>query len=772
MTAAAPRSRLSDRLHLRHALLEAVSRWPFRRKLTLLLLMSSAMALLTASAALILSHYHNDRQSADRRFAQIADVIASNVTAAIVFDDADTVREILTSVRRIADIDAVHVYDADGREIGDTVKPGHEGAPGAEHPMPADQANQAGIAIANARVLAPVMLNGVRVGTVTFDVSRSSFAENFSASYQVAIAVFLLGLGLSFGVGLVLRSMVFGPIERLTETMQAIGDSGDFSTRLEDERDPDFQRIAQSFNYMLGEIESRQEQLSAALVEVRAARDAEQISEAKSQFMANMSHELRTPLNAIIGYAEVLKEDLAETELVHSREDVGWIYSSARQLMALINGVLDFSKISAGKMAIEVQSFALEPLLAEVEAMLEPMAAASGNALEVRLAHPVGLLKTDPTKLRQCLLNLGSNACKFTQDGTICIAVHARDETIVFDVVDSGKGIEAALIPSLFEPFTQGDASITRRYGGTGLGLPITRELARLMGGTVSVESAPGQGSVFTLEIRREMPAGGVPVLLPAEAPKGVPVLVIDAQPEDFGQLARIAEAHGYRLILAQDPEKAPELIRRLHPRLLILDLDMPAIGQSALLDALRTDPAMIDLPVVTTSRSYRNNRPIDVGACEHLAKPLDEDRFMALLALYTRSQHGTILIVEDDLATAALYRRAVEQIGFAVTVAASCEKALELIEQDQPALIISDLGLPGMSGFDLVDAVASLRPGRVIPIVVMTGRKLSREQIARLHGKTVELEFKGGLSPRMIAQLAATHALRSEPGPTPSERG
>lgn len=770
MTGAAPRSRLADRMRLRHALLEAVSRWPFRRKLTLLLLMSSAMALLTASAALILSHYHNDRQSADRRFAQIADVIASNLTAAIVFDDADTVREILTSVRRIADIDAVHVYDADGREIGETVKPGHEGAPGADHRMPASKASQAGITIANARVLAPVMLNGVRVGTVAFDVSRSSFAENFSASYQVAIAVFLLGLGLSFGVGLVLRSMVFGPIERLTETMQAIGDSGDFSTRLEDERDPDFQRIAQSFNYMLSEIESRQEQLSAALAEVRAARDAEQISEAKSQFMANMSHELRTPLNAIIGYAEVLKEDLAETELAHSREDVGWIYSSARQLMALINGVLDFSKISAGKMAIEVQSFALEPLLAEVEAMLEPMAAASGNALEVRLAHPVGLLKTDPTKLRQCLLNLGSNACKFTQNGTIRITVREVGESIVFDVADSGKGIEAALIPSLFEPFTQGDASITRKYGGTGLGLPITRELARLMGGTVSVESMPGQGSVFTLEIRRQVPAGGVP--MPAEAPKGVPILVIDAQPEDFGQLARIAETRGYRLILAQDPGEAPEIIRHHHPRLLILDLDMAAIGQSALPDALRSDPAMSDLPVVTTSRSYRNNRPIDVDACEHLAKPLDEDRFMALLALYTRPQHGTILIVEDDPATAALYRRAVEQIGFTVMVAASCETALELIEQVQPALIISDLGLPGMSGFDLVDTVASLRPGRVIPILVMTGRKLSREQIARLHGKTVELEFKGGLSPRMIAQLAATHALRSEPGQPPSEKG
>lgn len=776
-------SRLADRI-----VHERIARWPFRNKLTLLMLTSAGIALFIASMALIATHYRHDRQSADRRYLQIADVIASSITAAVVFRDEATVLESIASVRRIADIDAVAVFDERGRRIAYYAKQAvaADSLPGGAARLP-DAQGAGAAAIAGSAVVAPIELHGNRVGSVVMLVSRNSFADNFRASYPSAIAVFLVGLGLAYAVGRMLRTMVFGPIDRLNQAMQAIGDSGDFSTRLADERDPDFNQITQSFNYMLGEIESRKVALSAALEEVREARDAEQISEAKSQFMANMSHELRTPLNAIIGYAEVLMEDLAQTDLDQSYEDVSWIYRSAEQLRALINSVLDFSKISAGKMTIEVREFDPVELLAEVEGMLEPMAQAGGNVLEVRACPSVGLVRNDPTKLKQCLLNLGSNACKFTHGGTVSITAYQNGDTLVVEVIDTGEGIDPDAIAGLFEPFIQGDASTTRKHGGTGLGLPITRELARMMGGDVMASSEPGCGSIFMLEIASDAgvpdsdgsPADAPAVAGPtdaaddagdADAPaaNGGAVVVIDDAPgpQDILRLVRQA---GHRVALAISVPDAFQQISARDTDLVLLDIDMVGADGWELLARTQNEPWAQTVPVVAIGLDSDRARPIAMGAADYLTKPVDPVDLGAILDLYTESGAGTVLIVDGDRQAAQRFRKAVEQLGYAARIADDAADALTILDADDIVLVLTDLseGQPG--GHELVDAIAA-RPDAVrLPVVVVTSGPVSREEIGRLRGKVRELHSRAGMSPRLLAQLVSTHA---EPGRAVASQG
>ena len=762
-----------------------LARCPFRSKLTLLMLLSAGTALLIACLALIATAYFNDRNASDRRYIQIADVIANNLTAATLFNDDEAIQESLGSISRVSDIIAVGVLNARGEMIAHFRNFGQADRPARAAPLWTRQSADTAIQISGDTVTAPILLHGRRIGTVVMVVSRASFKTNFLASYPVAIAVFLVGLLLSYGVALLLRWMVFGPIERLTQAMQRIGASGDFSTRLGQELDPDFNRIVQSFNYVLGEIESRNDTISDALIAVRAARDAEQISEAKSQFMANMSHELRTPLNAIIGYSEVLKEELNQAEFEQYYDDVSWIYSSAQQLMALINGVLDFSKISAGRMTIEVQEFDPVALLREVEGMLEPMAHTGNNTLRIAIDGGVRPLCNDPTKFKQCVLNLGSNACKFTHDGTICINAYERADKLVVEVVDTGDGIDPARLESLFEPFIQGDASTTRRYGGTGLGLPITRELARLMGGDVSASSEPFSGSIFALEVARDATAlsRDLPVAEPdnkvsitgpiavpeSEAPANATMVIIADEIADVELLSGLAVRSGWRVEALGNVGDGIRLIRSLQPQLAIIDLDLTGKSGWHALESLQSSPATREIPVVAISVHNGRHEVLALGASELLTKPVDRSEFAEILTLYAEAHLGTVLIVEDDQATARLFSRAMEQIGFSAMIAASAEEALSIVDRERVTLVVSDLGLPGMSGYDLIDNLALRSSGPRPPVIVVTGRPLNRTEVSRLTGKVLELHYKTGLSPRALAQIVATHA---RPGlPTRTEK-
>ncbi|NIP78698.1 MAG: hypothetical protein GWM90_05630, partial [Gemmatimonadetes bacterium] len=271
-------------------------------------------------------------------------------------------------------------------------------------------------------------------------------------------------------------------------------------------------------------------------------RDAEAANRAKSQFLANMSHELRTPLNAIIGYSEMLLEEAVEEEAEHLGADLRKISTAGKHLLALINDILDLSKIEAGKMELYLETFDLRDLLREVEATVAPLVARKGSRLEVRVPDDIGSMRADVTKVRQILLNLLSNAAKFTEAGRIDLTGRLEGDDVVLRIEDTGIGMTEEQMGRLFEAFTQAEAATTRTYGGTGLGLVISRRFARMMGGDITVESEPGVGTTFTVRLSRHvLPTPEDGVGLPEDTGTGMAgtVLVIDDDPRVHELLRR-----------------------------------------------------------------------------------------------------------------------------------------------------------------------------------------------------------------------------------------
>lgn len=461
---------------------------PFRAKLTVLTGSSVALALLLACFGLFGLQFQTDRTLASQRHAQLASVIASNVGPAVLFGDHEVAFETLASADAIKDVHVVEVVLNDGEVFSQYVRP------------ETDPATQS---VGKELFQSEIVIDGERVGSLRMQVAHRTIFDIIAETWGAILGLFLLCLALATLVSRVLNQMAFRPIEQLVEAMRSIERSGNFAMRLPPEHDRDFAVISTSFNSMLSVIERSSEALKKNANDLREARDeAEQASTAKSQFLANMSHELRTPLNAILGYAEVLRDELGRNGSEQSLEDVQWIHTSAQQLLELINGILDLSKIEAGKMELDCHDFKIGDLVGEVGKMLEPLAAQKDNRVSVHVAKDLGRARTDSVKVRQALLNLGSNACKFTEAGQIIIAARRAGQDAAITVSDTGIGMSEETIARLFEPFSQADTSTTRRFGGTGLGLAITQRFAEILGGRIEVDSKVGIGSSFTLIIQ------------------------------------------------------------------------------------------------------------------------------------------------------------------------------------------------------------------------------------------------------------------------------
>jgi signal transduction histidine kinase/CheY-like chemotaxis protein len=489
------------------------------------------------------------------------------------------------------------------------------------------------------------------------------------------------------------------------------------------------------------------EHLAQATREAQDARAAaEDADRAKSQFLANMSHELRTPLNAIIGYSEMLQEEAADLGQDDFTPDLQKINAAGKHLLTLLNDILDLSKIEAGKMDLYLETFALATMLRDVEATIQLLVEKNANTLVVHRSAHLGEMRADLTKVRQNLFNLLSNACKFTQGGTItlevsCAVVDGRD-WVTFRVSDTGIGMTAEQIAKLFQPFTQADTSTTRQYGGTGLGLAITKHFCQMMGGDIAVESVWGEGSTFRITLPAVVNDPRAPFAAAVESPSEAwplrtgTVLVIDDDPTVRELLQRALNKEGLRVVSAAGGEEGLRLARDLRPTAITLDVMMPGMDGWAVLTALKADAELADIPVIMLTIVDGQNLGYALGASDYLTKPVDRDRLLAILKKYpSQSPSPLVLVVEDDAATRELLQRLLGKEGWAVTTAENGQAALQRVAEQRPALILLDLMLPEMDGFQVVEALRRQDAWRSIPIVVVTAKDLTAADHARLNG-------------------------------------
>ncbi|CAN7322840.1 response regulator [Phyllobacterium sp. LjRoot231] len=484
-----------------------------------------------------------------------------------------------------------------------------------------------------------------------------------------------------------------------------------------------------------------------------ARRGAEVASHEKSRFLASMSHELRTPLNAIIGYSEMLIEDASDWDKPGFVADLGKIMGSGRHLLALINDVLDLSKIEAGKMELYIEPVSLKQLLAEVESTVAPLITKKGNRLTVTASVEPDEIETDKTKLRQNLFNLLSNAAKFTENDEIRLSVRRyqdeRGDLVEFAVSDNGIGMTEEQQAKLFQAFVQVDASTTRNYGGTGLGLAITQHFIKMMGGTIEVESEFGKGSTFrftipancTVPLAQETPQQ-------IEVPDGVrmrgTVLVIDDEARARKFISETVRGAGFRVIEAAGGEEGMAKMRKSRPDAIILDVIMPGQDGWSVLREIKSDKALRDIPVILATVVADREMGLAFGAAGHLVKPIDPRQLVEMLNAVAGAGRHDVLIVDDDPATRELFRRVLVREGWRVREATDGRRGLAELEAGRPTVMVLDLMMPNMDGFALLRAIHD-RPDLVdIPVVVVTSKDLTRDELDWLNTRASEVVRKG----------------------------
>ncbi|MGH7809375.1 MAG: response regulator, partial [Candidatus Binatia bacterium] len=479
----------------------------------------------------------------------------------------------------------------------------------------------------------------------------------------------------------------------------------------------------------------------------------------KSEFLANMSHELRTPLNAIIGYSEMLEEESQDLGQVNFIPDLQKIQGAGKHLMSLINNILDLSKIEAGKMDLYLEEFDIRQMLQEIVATIKPLIDKNGNTLQLRPSAEIGAMTADLTKVRQTLFNLISNAGKFTDRGTITLSVdRVRDagaEWIDFQVADTGIGMSAEQTGRLFQAFTQADNSTTRKYGGTGLGLAISQKFCNMMGGEITVDSVLGRGSTFKVRLPAQVAQFQSSRPHPVQRETADPnahsaplVLVIDDDPTVPDLMHRFLTKEGLRMAAAASGEEGLRLARELSPAVITLDVLMPGIDGWAVLTALKADPVLAEIPVIMLSIADEKHMGYALGAAEYLTKPIDWERLAEALQKYECIRPPCpVLIIEDDETMRTMLGRRLEKEKWTVIQATNGRTALEQMRKLRPELILLDLMMPEMDGFQFLDEVRKREEWRAIPVIVVTAKELTAEDRRRLNGSVEKILQKGAYS-------------------------
>lgn len=506
-------------------------------------------------------------------------------------------------------------------------------------------------------------------------------------------------------------------------------------------------------------VTQRTHELSLALEQSKAAKRA------TDTFVANMSHELRQPLNIIIGFTEAQLDEPDGFDPDTVAGDLKKTLMAAKHLLDMINDLLDLAKIEAGMLALSVAEFELPKLVEMLRVLAEPLMVKNQNKLVISIDPSVKKMRADERRVKQILINLLSNAAKFTDKGRVelQVAPEIRDGRpgLAFRVIDTGKGMSSEQASRLFQRFYQVDDTTTRSQGGTGLGLAISRSLCKLMDGEIGATSEPGKGSIFTLWLPGEVTsdpsarpshpdlkrapalAHALPGANGSEARSKV--LVVDDDDRVRELMERFLTKEGFQVLTAPNGVEGLRMAKELHPSVITLDVMMPGIDGWGILAALKTDATTQNIPVVIVSMVDEPNRGFALGASDYINKPIDWTRLGGILKRYIRGEAtAPILVIEDDEATRGLLRRFLEKEGFGVVEAENGKEGLARYREGKPAAILMDVGMPVMDGFQFVEELRKLDPLHSAPVIVLTGKDLSAAEQQRLTGGVSQILQKG----------------------------
>jgi len=637
-----------------------------KRKLTLITMLTSSIALILSSASFLIYDLVSFRHLLSQDLMTQAEIIGYNSAGAMEFKDEPAATATLSALTAKEDIVTAVLYKPDGKIFAHYIR-GKTAVPAF---LPSRlEGNGNRFEGGYLEVFHDVTLNGERLGTLFLQSDMRQWNER-AKRYANILIIFVLVSGLfAFLVSSKLQGLISKPILHLEDTMRMVSSNKNYAVRAVKTYSDEIGRLIDGFNTMLseiqqrdtalqstnGELKTRTQELEEEVFQRKQAQEellnakhlAEEANRAKSTFLANMSHELRTPLNAIIGYSEMLEEETRDSGKIENAQDLKKIQAAGKHLLSLINDVLDLSKIEAGKMGLHLETFDVPQVIEEMVTTLQPAAAKNANSIHVHLAENVSVMKADITKVRQILFNLLSNACKFTDHGNISvnvdqIKVEQRD-WIQFRVGDTGIGISAKQKENLFLEFAQADASIARKYGGTGLGLAITHRFVHLMKGQINVESEPGQGAIFTVQLPAQVAVETTesePLEGTSDASKALSktktdqdtILVIDDDPAVRDLMSRFLTKMEFNVVAAASGEEGFRLAKQVHPLLITLDVVMPDHDGWTVLNRLKSDSELAEIPVIMVTIVDNEARGLDLGASNYLIKPVNRERLADLI--------------------------------------------------------------------------------------------------------------------------------------------
>lgn len=496
---------------------------------------------------------------------------------------------------------------------------------------------------------------------------------------------------------------------------------------------------------------------------IKARDEALEATKTKSSFLANMSHELRTPMNAIIGYSEMLAEEAEEEGKKETVEDLKKIRSAGKHLLGLVDSILDLSKIESGRMQLHLENIEVMELIKGVESTIKPIFIKNKNEFNIQCPPGIGTIYGDLTKLRQSLFNILGNANKFTSEGKIELKVSRIEDGgsnwVEFEVSDTGIGMTNEQKEKIFNEFVQADSSTTRNFGGTGLGLTISKKFCEMMGGSISVESTPGIGSKFNIRIPGKetctINSGNLEQesILQVQQTSGKLVknrtkplvLVIDDDPYVGDLMTKNLTRNGYEVKVANHGETGLKLAKELLPNVITLDVMMPGIDGWAVLSSLKADNDLKDIPVIMISMIDEKEMGKTLGATEYVTKPINHRDLLELIEKHRIDEaNKNVLIVEDDENARDMVAKILKKNGFNPIKALNGKDGIEKVVGHNPGLILLDLMMPVMNGFEFINEIKKMESFNKIPIVVLTAMDVPEQGILELN-KFVEKIYKKG---------------------------